>query len=108
MFIVTKHKKSCIKDAKIKHIPTACVSFFAGGDVGGGGVHVLLLPAGLIELPPAAGPAGFVRPGGRAPDTGCCQKAEAGCVWKHGGRLHELRPAGILRGRHSTCLSGGE
>lgn len=72
--------------------------FIAGSDVSGGGVHFLLLPDGLDELPPAAGPAGLVRPGGRAPDAGCRQEAEAGCVWEHGGRLHELQPEGVLCG----------
>lgn len=77
-----------------------------GSYVGGGGVHVLLLPDGLGELPPAAGPAGLVRPGGRASDAGCCQEAEAGRVRDHGGRLYELHLAGVLRGRHAACLSG--
>lgn len=81
--------------------------FIAGSDVGGGGVHFLLLPDGLDKLPPAAGPAGLVCPGGRAPDAGCRQEAEAGCIWEHGGRLHELQPAGVLCGRHATRLSGG-
>lgn len=72
--------------------------FIAGSDVGGGGVHFLLLPDGLDKLPPAAGPAGLVRPGGRAPDAGCRQEAEAGCVWEHGDRLHELQPASVLCG----------
>lgn len=81
--------------------------FIAGSDVGGGGVHFLLLPDGLDELPPAAGPAGLLRPGGRAPDAGCRQEAEAGRVRQHGGRLHELQPAGVLRGRHAARLSGG-
>lgn len=79
----------------------------AGSDVSGGGVNLLLLPDGLDELPPAAGPAGLVRPGGRAPDAVCRQEAEAGRVWRHGGRRHDLQPAGVLCGRHATRLSGG-
>lgn len=84
----------------------ASVCLIAGRHGGGGGVHFLLLPDGLDELPPAAGPAGLVRPGGRAPDAGCRQEAEAGCVWEHGGQLHELQPAGVLCGRHAARLSG--
>lgn len=72
--------------------------FVAGRDVGRGGVHFLLLPDGLDELPPAAGPAGLLRPGGRAPDAGGSQEAEAGRVREHGGRLHELQLAGVLCG----------
>lgn len=78
----------------------------AGSDVSWGGVHFLLLPDGLIELPPAPGPARLVRPGGRASDAGCRQEAEAGRVWQHGGRLHQLQPAGVLCGRHAARLSG--
>lgn len=76
--------------------PPLC--FIAGSDVSGGGVHFLLLSDGLNKLPSASGPAGLIRPGGRAPYAGCRQETEAGCVWEHGGRLHELQPAGVLCG----------
>lgn len=83
------------------------VFFIAGSNVGGWGVHFLLLPDGRDELPPVAGPAGLVRPGGRASDARCHQEAEAGRVWQHGGRFHELQPTGVLCGWHAARLSGG-
>lgn len=83
------------------------VFFLAGSNVGGWGVHFLLLPDGRNELPPVAGPAGLVRPGGRASDARCHQEAEARRVWQHGGRFHELQPAGVLCGWHAARLSGG-
>ena len=81
--------------------------FVPGSDVSGRGVHFLLLPNGLDLLPPPAGAAGLVRPGGRAADAGCRQEAEAGGVWEHGGWLQQLQPARLLRRRHATRLSGG-
>lgn len=72
----------------------SCVSLLllliAGSDVSRGGVHFLLLPDGLSELPPVAGPAGLIRPCGRAPHAGRRQEAEAGGVWQRGRRLPEL------------------
>lgn len=80
----------------------------AGSDVSGGGVRFLLLPDGFEQLPPAAGPAGLVRAGGRAADAGGREEAEAGRVWERGGGRPELLPAGVLCGRHAARLSGGD
>lgn len=84
----------------------SCLFSIAGSDVSGRGVHLLLLPDGLHELPPAAGPARLIRPCGRAPDPGGSEEAEAGRVREHGVWLNKLQPAGVLCGRHAARLSG--
>lgn len=80
--------------------------WFSGRDVGGGGVHFLLLPNGRDELPPAAGAPGVVRFGRGAAEPGSGEEVEAGGVWEHGRQLLGLLPQSVLCGRHAARLSG--